>query len=330
VSRTLFLTFFTALVVHYGSKIEFLSHFCVLSGGNCSCDECDKSLYLRVMSIKSRLLSFFVERGTEGATGKEAIEALGLKRVTEATRRHQLVVAGLLGITGRVRDGLPVYALWEQMTQREKNYALRERGKHCQKKKHHKRLTSEYVRNFVELAGCVLHEDYVNARTPLKYVCEKGHECESLWNNFKRYPGSCGICRPTKQPRYIPDREYAGWRRSISRRLRSAFKNHLNRIGKKKDGHTYDQLGYTPSQLIDHIMSHPNWPLVKDGEWEIDHIFPIKAFIDFGVTDARVVHALDNLRPLSQHDNISKNDKYDREAFISWLATKGVVIPSAA
>lgn len=74
-----------------------------------------------------------------------------------------------------------------------------------------------------------------------------------------------------------------------------------------------DVIGYTAEQLRDHItslffegMSWDNY-----GEWHIDHIKPIKAFIDEGVTDPAIINALDNLQPLWASENMSKGAKYD-------------------
>ena len=67
-------------------------------------------------------------------------------------------------------------------------------------------------------------------------------------------------------------------------------------------------IGYTRGEFIDHIQS-----LFKDGmcwanrgEWHIDHIKPVSAFIKEGVTDPKIVNALSNLQPLWAEDNIRK------------------------
>jgi hypothetical protein len=58
----------------------------------------------------------------------------------------------------------------------------------------------------------------------------------------------------------------------------------------------------------------------------IDHIFPIQAFIDFGLCETehiKIINSLENLQPLDAFDNLSKSDKYDKEEFIKFLQTKG-------
>ena len=79
---------------------------------------------------------------------------------------------------------------------------------------------------------------------------------------------------------------------------RTILHSTLNRLGKKKEGHTIDLLGYSAAQLKHHIekqftegMSWNNY-----GEWHLDHI---KGVINFDKnTDVKVVCALSNLRPM--------------------------------
>lgn len=46
------------------------------------------------------------------------------------------------------------------------------------------------------------------------------------------------------------------------------------------------------------------------GEWHIDHIKPIIAFIDEGVFDVDLINSIENLQPLWAKDNLSKGGKY--------------------
>ena len=66
-------------------------------------------------------------------------------------------------------------------------------------------------------------------------------------------------------------------------------------------------------RLIDHLESQ-----FKDGmswenrsEWHIDHIKPIKAFLDEGVTDVSEMNDIKNLQPLWAKDNLSKGAKWN-------------------
>ena len=91
-------------------------------------------------------------------------------------------------------------------------------------------------------------------------------------------------------------------------KLREAHRSLMRRTldGKKSD------LGYDKEALKDHIeslfvdgMSWENY-----GEWEIDHIKPVKAFWDDGIIDPKIVNALNNLQPLWKQDNRKKSSNW--------------------
>jgi hypothetical protein len=74
--------------------------------------------------------------------------------------------------------------------------------------------------------------------------------------------------------------------------------NTLKRLGKTKEGHTIDLLGYSATDLKQHLeslftdgMSWSNY-----GEWHIDHIKTVFSFDK--ETPMNIVNALSNLRPL--------------------------------
>lgn len=98
----------------------------------------------------------------------------------------------------------------------------------------------------------------------------------------------------------------------------------LNVTGRVKNKRTAELLGYDYRQLQEHITTHPNYDNVKDGNWHIDHIFPIKAFIDYDIFDLKLINCLENLRPITAKENCSKNDRYDCADFEKWLKNKGV------
>ena len=79
---------------------------------------------------------------------------------------------------------------------------------------------------------------------------------------------------------------------------RDMLKDSLKRLGKKKEGHTIDLLGYSPLELKEHIESlfldGMTWD--NHGEWHIDHKIPVSMFDP--ETPSSVVNALSNLQPL--------------------------------
>jgi Uri superfamily endonuclease len=95
---------------------------------------------------------------------------------------------------------------------------------------------------------------------------------------------------------------------------------------KAKGKNTRSILGYHYGELKNRIQNHSNWKNVKNKKWHIDHVFPIKAFLDFGIKDMKIINALDNLQPLEASDNMKKNDKYNVNNFKQWLLNQGLRI----
>ena len=102
----------------------------------------------------------------------------------------------------------------------------------------------------------------------------------------------------------------------------------LKKINIKKNNYTEILLGYSPQDLKTHIKNHSNWEKVKNENWQIDHIFPLTAFVEYGIKDIKLANSLENLQPLSKKDNIKKTNKYDKKSFENWLISKGVMLQS--
>lgn len=89
----------------------------------------------------------------------------------------------------------------------------------------------------------------------------------------------------------------------------------LERLERRSDTGKYEEiLGYTQDEFISHIESQ-----FKDGmswdrrsEFHVDHIRPIKVFLDEGVTDPKIINALSNLQPLWAHENLSKGARFEQ------------------
>lgn len=109
--------------------------------------------------------------------------------------------------------------------------------------------------------------------------------------------------------RYANNKNY---RMSVS--MRMMLRNTYYAFSSTKNKATETILGYSPADLVAHLealfvegMSWDNY-----GEWQIDHIKPIDAFVKEGVFDAKAINALSNLQPLWAKDNASKGNKYVR------------------
>lgn len=96
-------------------------------------------------------------------------------------------------------------------------------------------------------------------------------------------------------------------------KLSNSFRLMITRIMKKNGCSSFDLLPFTKDQFIDRFellfkdgMSWDNY-----GEWHIDHIIPISAFLKEGFNDQKIINSLFNLQPLWANENIAKKDKYN-------------------
>lgn len=102
----------------------------------------------------------------------------------------------------------------------------------------------------------------------------------------------------------------------LERAIRSGVYKGIKK-GSKSARKTFDLLGYTTDQLMDHIekqfLPGMSWENHGRGDkcWHIDHIIPVAAFNyespdDY---DFKTCWSLKNLRPLWEKENLAKGDK---------------------
>jgi hypothetical protein len=100
----------------------------------------------------------------------------------------------------------------------------------------------------------------------------------------------------------------------------------LKATNQKKTSKTAILLGYHASELHARIYNHPDFLTLNGLDWHIDHVFPITAFLEHGITDLAVINCLENLRPMLGSENMSKHAKYDMSDFKFWLESKGIKV----
>lgn len=196
-------------------------------------------------------------------------------------------------------------------------------------------LDYEQIKQYFSSQGCeLLEKEYKNARTKLRYKCVCGNESYIVYDSFKRGNRckNCGVKKISdkvsgdKHPNWNPDRVQAAYNVKFRKLCCSLVKNVLKQFASSKTDKTFKLLGYGPAELQQRIQSHPNWSKVKDSKWHVDHIFPIKAFLDNEIFDLSLVNCLDNLQPLSEQENFAKHDNYSQNDFLMWLSLRGIKI----
>jgi hypothetical protein len=193
-------------------------------------------------------------------------------------------------------------------------------------------LKHEDIEKYFESQGCVLLSKYTHHRIRLQYRCSCGNISTTLWHDFKA-GHRCEMCGHIRTGQKLTGNANGGWKhdreavwakRNAQRRMGQLLRNCLKRLGRCKEERTSDILGYSPHELMAHIQAHWNWVNVDPNNYHIDHIFPIQAFIDHGISDPRIINALDNLRPCKPFDNLSKGDWYNEEHFVTYCQKHGI------
>jgi hypothetical protein len=181
-----------------------------------------------------------------------------------------------------------------------------------------RRHSIEFIKNVFNQKNCILLEiNYLNTHHPMRYICVCGKESKISFAAFQsgRRCKECGINK-NRHPQYPLNHV-------MKKKCQSLLKNTLIAIGKRKITKTKILLGYGTQELWEHIVNHTNWDRVKKTKWELDHIFPISAFVKYNILDIKLINSLDNLQPLEATENNKKRNKYNKTEFEDWLKRKG-------
>jgi GNAT superfamily N-acetyltransferase len=191
------------------------------------------------------------------------------------------------------------------------------------------RTPEHELREFCNSHGCIFLERFSvsgKKHARIRYVCACGRTAEAILCNFKKYP-NCWECSKAKKSGdkchlWNPDREAVRLRKKYAKICSNALGRCLKAFGTDKSATTRSLLGYTPADLLAHLRSFPGFD--PDAEFHIDHIFPVRAFVDYEIFDLKTINSLRNLRPLPGPENLSKGAKYDAREFERWLGEMGV------
>lgn len=172
----------------------------------------------------------------------------------------------------------------------------------CAAKKRHfsTRYSLQYVKNYFKKQKCELLEaNYINNKTKMKYKCSCGNISKINFNDFQQgYKcWECGIKKRSGEnhPDWIKDRN------------KVRIKNELHNLSRP-----YKKL-YRKKYNI-------------SKEYDIDHIFPIKAFVDYGIYDIKLINLEENLQPLIPLNNrIFKKAKYNKKEFEKFLIKRNII-----
>ena len=203
------------------------------------------------------------------------------------------------------------------------------RCKNCgsDKRADKRRIDYKEIQDYFSKQDCeLLSDSYRNCDQLLEYRCSCGNISKISFSNFKagHKCKKCSLRYGSKNHKWNPNREEVRLAESFRKRCYNLLHRSLAAVHMQKRSKTINLLGYTPSELRQWIMGFDGWEDIRGSRWHLDHIFPIKAFIDYGVTDLKLINCLENLRPVTTTDNLKKQGVYSKEKFEAWLTSKGV------
>jgi hypothetical protein len=181
----------------------------------------------------------------------------------------------------------------------------------------------------------VSHDEAVNYGLPRYFdgtICKRGHMSERSTSN-RQCLECCAEKRNTPQHKRMKAKYYMQNRDRLTSvntkrqrerynedpqyKLAVAARNMLKRVlrkgNKPKHGGSYEILGYSHNELMNHLESQFTEGMSWDnyGDWHIDHIIPVSWFIKMGETSPSVINDLSNLRPMWAEDNLKKSASID-------------------
>ena len=164
----------------------------------------------------------------------------------------------------------------------------------------------------------------------MKYKCKCGNMATKKLRHINSKLGvqcfDCSLHHGESHHMWQQDREAIAMRIKVHDKCRAAVKYCLRKTGKIKRKSTRKYVSFSDADLINRLESFPHWETLKQTNWELDHIFPVKAFIDHHLYDLKLINSLDNLQPLTRKENLLKSDHYDKKQFANWLESKEVIV----
>lgn len=177
-----------------------------------------------------------------------------------------------------------------------------QQGRKCDICKHRnykkaRRSPQENINQYFLDNNCECLDVYENGHKPMKYKCSCGNIAYISYQNFRRGQ-RCKECCIKKRSK----ENHWNWNED---RSKISLRDHLQNASyayKKRYRKKY------------------NIPY-KSGA-EIDHIFPICAFIEYEICDLDIINSEDNLQVLSKKENGTKAGNYDKFLFENYLINK--------
>jgi hypothetical protein len=208
-----------------------------------------------------------------------------------------------------------------------KRFKAGARCKKCGYEKSSRKRSFDYrfVKSFFEENDCqLISVEYNNCFELLDYKCSCGNLSQICFSNFKsgHRCRKCTLKIGDKNHKWNSDRQAVKNNESLRKRCYNILHRSLKATNSNKDAKTSQMLGFTCDEFRDWIQQD-RFKTIIESDWHLDHVFPIKAFIDYGITDLKLINCLDNLQPVPKKYNLTKQARYSKKRFEIWLLERG-------
>ena len=150
----------------------------------------------------------------------------------------------------------------------------------------------EYIATLFSFQNYVLLDRYMHSKTKMRVQCPKGHITSLSCGSF-RDGHRCMTCGHERQ--------------AVANSRQIGSKNHQWNPDREQVRQNKEAYQHTHNLAI-------------------DHIFPVKAFLDHGIKNPAIISALSNLQPLSKSENSEKHDFYNKEAFEQYCQEHNILL----
>lgn len=180
-----------------------------------------------------------------------------------------------------------------------------------------KKLSQDYVYNYYKKHGYILKSIYKNCEIQDELLCPNNHDIKMTFNNFKNQKRRCQKCYFENNTEY----NHFRYNSDRTRQLRMKYLSFdLSKIKILKDEPLYNE--YIESQKKAKLSEN----VYDKSKYNIDHIFPRKAFIDNDLDikfDKKIIKKIcnckENLQIITLGDNLNKSCHYDNDEFLKWF-----------
>lgn len=214
--------------------------------------------------------------------------------------------------------------IWAVSFQQLNQEKLKNKCPNCSKRR---KITEEdYVQLSIETGIQYLGPFPKHGLIKTNWICLCGEPRFKSYHHIK-FRNKCNSCGGKEKSgsnngRWNPDRKLVKKRKRIANRVCGMLNYCLRQLKENKAEKHFKLLGFSCEEFKIHMekLFEPwiNWENMGNGyksgeeqKWSIDHIKPIAQFVKEGITDASIINALTNLRPLDANENRSKNDRME-------------------